>query len=294
MSVMVRPPETTRFAPSPTGFLHFGHAYAAWFAWQAARDSGGAFLLRQEDILLDRCRPEYAEATLEDLAWLGLHWDGPVEVQSRRLPLYQQALDRLIARGLAYPCFCSRAEILREIAQAGGAPHGPDGGPVYPGTCRGMGSAQRQARLAAGAPHAWRLNMAAAEAAAPKLRIVDGDETLACAPAEFGDVVLWRRDTPASYHLCVTYDDAAQGITLVTRAEDLRPAAHLHALLQHLLGWPTPRYRHHALLHGADGKRLSKRDGAVSLRALRAEGVRPEQVLAMARNMAGMHPAQVR
>ncbi len=294
MSVMVQPPETTRFAPSPTGFLHLGHAYAAWFAFRAARDSGGRFLLRQEDILLDRCRPEYAYATIEDLAWLGLRWDGSVLVQSKRLRLYQQALGRLIARGLAYPCFCSRADILREIGEAGGAPHGPDGGPVYPGTCRGMGSPQRQEKLASGAPHAWRLNMAAALAGAPRLQFVDGDHSLDCAPAGFGDAVLSRRDSPASYHLCVTHDDAAQGITLVTRAEDLRPAAHLHVLLQHLLGWPTPRYRHHALLHGADGKRLSKRDSSVSLRALRAQGLGPEQVLAMARNMAVLHPAQAR
>jgi glutamyl-Q tRNA(Asp) synthetase len=277
-----RPPETTRFAPSPTGYLHLGHAHAAWFAWRAARESGGFFLLRQEDILVDRCRPEYAQAALEDLAWLGLHWDGPVVVQSERLPLYQAALDQLIARDLAYPCFCSRGEILREIAAAGEAQHAPDGGPVYPGTCKGMSGRERQAKLAAAAPHAWRLDMQAALAHAPSLPFVDGDQTVVSAPAGFGDVVLWRRDTPASYHLCVTHDDTAQGVTLVTRAEDLGPATHLHVLLQHLFGWPTPRYAHHPLLHGADGKRLSKRDGAVSLRTLRAQGLDAQAVLALA------------
>ncbi len=280
--VMDARPHTTRFAPSPTGFLHLGHAYAAWFAWRLARDSGGRFLVRLEDIDPDRCRAAYAEAALDDLAWLGLSGAGEVLVQSARLPRYRAALHRLIESGLAYPCFCSRADIRREIAFAAGAPQDPDGAPVYPGTCRGMQAADRTARIAAGAPHAWRLNMPAALAHAPILTFMEGEQRLTAAPAAFGDVVLARRDAPASYHLCVTHDDAAQAITCVTRGEDLRPATHLHVLLQHLLGWPTPQYRHHRLLTDSAGRRLSKRDNAVSLRALRAQGMTPREVLALA------------
>lgn len=277
------PATVTRFAPSPTGLLHLGHAQSAWHGWHAARQAGGRFLLRLEDIDGTRCRPEFAAAIAEDLAWLGLHWDGPVRVQSRHLPDYRAVLERLGARGLLYPCFCTRAEIAREVAAAAAAPHGPDG-PPYPGTCRRLSAAERARRIAEGAPHALRLDMAAALAAVPGPLAYEelGRGEIHCDPALFGDVVLARKETPASYHLCVTHDDALQGVTLVTRGEDLRPATHLHRLLQALLGWPAPRYAHHPLLLGADGKRLSKRAGAPGIRALREAGHTPAQVLAMA------------
>ena len=263
----------TRFAPSPTGFLHQGHAVAARTAWQRARAAGGRFLLRIEDIDRERCRPAFADAILADLRWLGLDWDGPVLRQSERFALYCAALDGLAARRLVYPCFCSRAEIAREVARSTAAPHGPDGGALYPGTCRDLPPEVRVARLAAGAPHVLRLDMAAALAGAPALSFVDeGHGAVQARPAMFGDVVLGRRDAPASYHLCACFDDAAQGVTLVTRGEDLLEATHLHRLLQHLMGWTVPAYAHHPLLRGADGRRLSKREGAVPLRE-RKEGL---------------------
>jgi glutamyl-Q tRNA(Asp) synthetase len=275
----------TRFAPSPTGLLHLGHVHAAAIAWRAARQAGGTFLLRLEDIDPARCRPAFAAAILEDLAWLGLHHDGEVRVQSAHLHEYREALATLAERGLIYPCFCSRAAIAREIAGSAAAPHGPDGAPLYPGTCRALPAATRAARLAEGAPHAWRLDMRAALAGTTPRRFLEQGEHAGWAtanPAPFGDVVLARRDAPASYHFCVTHDDAAQGVTLVTRAEDLRPATHLHVLLQHLMGWPTPVYAHHRLLRGPDGARLAKRDGAASVRALRDAGHSAHEVLAMA------------
>jgi glutamyl-Q tRNA(Asp) synthetase len=274
---------TTRFAPSPTGLLHLGHAYSAFFAWSRARQAGGRFLLRLEDIDASRCRPEFAAAIAADLAWLGLDWDGPVRVQSAHWPAYRAALDRLAARGLLYPCFCTRAEILREVAAAGHAPHGPDG-PLYPGTCRRLSPAVRRARLAAGTPYALRLDMAAALAEAPpELSFHElGEGRLRCDPAQFGDAVLARKDLPGSYHLCVTHDDAAQGVTLVTRGADLKPATQLHRLLQALLGWPEPAYAHHPLLTDAAGRRLAKRDKAPTLRALREAGRTPAEVRALA------------
>lgn len=275
----------TRFAPSPTGALHLGHAYAAWVASSRAREAGGRFLLRLEDIDRERCRPAYAEAILDDLTWLGLRWDGEVVVQSGRLALYASALDGLRARGLLYPCFCSRADILREIAQSASAPHGPDGAPLYPGTCRSLGEAASRARMASGAPHAWRLDMARAMAGVPSLSYTDLTETpveIACAPGRFGDVVLARQDTGCGYHLCVTHDDASQGVTVVTRGEDLRHATDLHRLLQHLMGWPAPAYVHHRLVTDATGRRLAKRDRDVTIAALRAAGFAPADVLARA------------
>jgi glutamyl-Q tRNA(Asp) synthetase len=264
---------TTRFAPSPTGFLHLGHAHSALFGWRLAREAGGRFLLRIEDIDPGRCRPEFAEALQEDLAWLGLDWDGEVRVQSRHLPEYGQALDRLAAWGLLYPCFCTRAEIAREVAAAASAPHGPDG-PLYPGTCRRLTPEQRAERIARGEPHALRLDMARALALVPPgLSFCErGRGRLACDPARFGDAVLARKDAPCSYHLCVTYDDALQGVTLVTRGEDLLPATDLHRLLQSLMSWPEPDYAHHPLLTDTSGRRLAKRDRAATLRDLRASG----------------------
>ena len=274
-------PQTTRFAPSPTGYLHLGHALAAVTAWRRAREAGGRFLLRLEDIDTARCRPEFADAVLDDIAWLGLDWDGAVRVQSAHLAEYRAALAALTERGLLYPCFCTRTDIAREIAAAGAAPHGPDG-PLYPGTCRALSAGERAARMAAGTPYAWRLDMARALDAvtAPLAFEEEGEGLVACDPAQFGDVVLGRKGVPASYHLCVTHDDARQGVTLVTRAIDLKPATHLHRLVQALFGWPTPRYAHHRLLADACGRRLAKRDHAATLRDLRGRGASAAEILA--------------
>ena len=273
----------TRFAPSPTGFLHLGHAHSAVFAWRRAREAGGRFLLRIEDIDPGRCRPDFTAAILEDLAWLGLDWDGPVRVQSAHLPDYRAVLDALAARGLLYPCFCTRADIAREIAASAAAPHGPDG-PLYPGLCRRLSPEERAARIARGEPLALRLDMAAALGTldAPLTYHEEGEGRLRCDPAQFGDAVLARKDVPASYHLCVTHDDALQGVTLVTRGVDLKPATHLHRLLQHLMGWPEPDYAHHPLVTDAAGRRLAKRDRAATLRDLRAAGHGPAEVRALA------------
>jgi glutamyl-Q tRNA(Asp) synthetase len=277
----------TRFAPSPTGFLHLGHAHSALAGWRRARAAGGRFLLRIEDIDPLRCRPEFTAAIEEDLAWLGLYWDGPVRVQSAHLADYRGVLEALAARGLLYPCFCTRADIAREIAASAAAPHlapmGPDG-PLYPGTCRRLSRDERAARVAAGEPHALRLDMAAALQAVPAgLSFAEeGEGRIACDPARFGDVVLARKDIPASYHLCVTHDDALQGVTLVTRGEDLKPATDLHRLLQALLGWPAPAYAHHRLLTDGTGRRLAKRDRAETLRELRARGISPAEARALA------------
>lgn len=273
--------EVTRFAPSPTGRLHLGHALAALFAAREA-GPGGTFLVRIEDIDSGRCREAFVAGIFEDLRWLGLSWPEPVWRQSTRLSVYAGALGTLKARGLVYPCFCSRAEIARDIAASASAPQGPDG-PLYPGICRALPPAAAAARIAAGHPHAWRLNVAKALAEAPALFWRDRDAGFRTATPEiFGDVVLARRDTPTSYHLAVTIDDAAQGVTCVTRAADLAPATHLHRLLQHLLGLPTPEYRFHPLLADATGKRLAKRDNAPALADLRAVGVSCAEALAMA------------
>jgi glutamyl-Q tRNA(Asp) synthetase len=275
----------TRFAPSPTGHLHLGHVRSAIEGWRAARDAGGRFLLRLEDIDRNRCRHELAGAILEDLAWLGLDWDGPVRRQSEHFDDYSRALDRLAALGVLYPCFCTRREIQAEIARAGAAPHGEDG-PPYPGTCRGLSDAAVAAKRLAGFDYALRLDLARALALTSPLDWVEEGGDAAglrhADPAPLGDVVLARKDTPASYHLAVTVDDATQGVTLVTRGEDLAAATHIHRLLQALLGLPTPRYRHHALLTDATGRRLSKRDGALTVRAMRQNGMSPAEVIASA------------
>jgi glutamyl-Q tRNA(Asp) synthetase len=274
----------TRFAPSPTGYLHLGHALSALTAWRQARAAGGRFLLRLEDIDPGRCRSEFGVAIQQDLAWLGLDWDGPVRVQSRHLPEYRAALDALAARGLLYPCFCNRGDILAEVAASASAPHAPDGSPLYPGTCRRLSPAERAVRITAGERFALRLEMAHALAAVPGPLHFDeaGDGVIACDPARFGDVVLARKDAPASYHLCVTHDDALQGVTLVTRGVDLKPATDLHRLIQALMGWPAPHYAHHRLLTDASGRRLAKRNKAVTLRDLRAAGWSPEAVRRLA------------
>ena len=267
---------TTRFAPSPTGRLHLGHAFAALFAAQAARAAGGRFLLRLEDIDQARCRPAFADAILEDLAWLGLDWDGPVRRQSEHFADYRTALDLLAARALLYPCFCTRKDIKDEIARAGHAPHGPDGA-LYPGICRGLARPEAARRLAAGEPYALRLDMARAlDAVGAPLEFTDREAGRVIAdPAQFGDVVLARKDVPTSYHLSVTVDDARQDVTLVTRGRDLLAATHVHRLLQALLALPVPDYHHHRLLIDATGLRLAKRADAASLATLRAAGADP-------------------
>ena len=274
----------TRFAPSPTGYLHLGHAFSALFAWRHARDAGGRFLLRLEDIDPGRCRAEFAEAILHDLAWLGIDWDGAVRVQSHHLSAYRATLDRLAQRDLLYPCFCTRADIQRELQQSVAAPHAPDGTTPYPGTCRMLSRDARDRRIAAGERYALRLDMQRAiDGVRQPLSFSDATEgTVICQPQLFGDVVLARKDAPASYHLCVTHDDAEQGVTLVTRGVDLRPATHLHRLLQALMGWPEPRYAHHPLLTDASGRRLAKRDHAATLRDLRAQGRTPAEVRTLA------------
>ena len=279
-------PIVTRFAPSPTGLLHLGHAFAALAAEAPALAAGGRFLLRIEDIDRTRRRSEFEVALLEDLAWLGLAWEAPVRRQSEHFDDYRNALARLETVGLVYPCFCTRREIAAEIAAAASAPHlaslGPDG-PIYPGTCRGLAHSERAARIAAGVPYAWRLDTAEASRRAGKLSWIDRERGKQMArPEIFGDVVLARKDTPASYHLAVTVDDALQGITLVTRGEDLFAATHVHRLLQALLGLPTPAYSHHRLIVGPDGKRFAKRDKAMTLRSLRAAGRAPAEVRALA------------
>lgn len=267
----------TRFAPSPTGALHLGHAYSALFAWRAAQAAGGRFLLRIEDIDANRCRPAFEAALKEDLAWLGLSWEEPTRRQSDHMDTYRAALDRLDGLGVIYPCFCSRQEILAEIARAGGAPHGA--APLYPGTCRHLPDAVRAQRLAAGHEHALRLDVARALAITGPL--IWHDAELGAQPVRgdvLGDVVLARRDTPTSYHLSVTVDDHLQGVSLVTRGRDLLDSTHTHRLLQVLLGLDVPRWHHHPLLTNERGERLAKRDGAQSLAALRASGVSAAQI----------------
>jgi glutamyl-Q tRNA(Asp) synthetase len=272
----------TRFAPSPTGHLHLGHALSALTGWRAARAAGGRFLLRIEDIDAGRCRPDYEAAIFEDLAWLGLDWERPVRRQSEHLADYAGALERVREMGVLYPCFCTRREIAAEIAAAGRAPHGADG-PVYPGTCRSLSPAGRRARIAAGDAYGLRLDAGRAhDLVGPLSWQEQGQGAVAVEPQLLGDVVLARKDAPASYHLAVTLDDHVQGVTLVTRGRDLFSATHVHRLLQALLGLAAPVYHHHVLLTNAAGERLAKRDAAASLRSLRAAGATPAAVRAMA------------
>jgi len=272
----------TRFAPSPTGHLHLGHAHSALFGWMAAHRGGGRFLLRIEDIDPNRCRPEFERDLIEDLAWLGLSWDGTMRRQSDHLDDYRAALARLAGMGVVYPCFCTRKDIAAEIARAGAAPHGPDG-PLYPGTCRHLSEDVRAERIAAGDAWAMRLDVGKAMRLTGPLRWHDRVRGWRDATPELlGDVVLARKDTPTSYHLSVTLDDHLQGVTLVTRGEDLFFATHTHRLLQALFGFEPPDHHHHGLLRTASGERLAKRDRAQSLRSLRAEGVSAAAVRAMA------------
>jgi glutamyl-Q tRNA(Asp) synthetase len=260
----------TRFAPSPTGCLHLGHAYSAWMG----RRRADSWRLRLEDIDTTRCKAEFAQSIQEDLAWLGLAWDGEVRVQSSHFSDYAKVLESLQARGLLYPCFCTRAE----IARAQSAPHAAEG--LYPGICRELSSRERTRRMTSGEPYALRLDTERAYRESGTLRFFD--ETvgwITAQPQRFGDVVLARKDIPTSYHLCVVHDDAFQQITHVIRGEDLLEATHIQVLLQALLGYESPIYIHHKLFRGTDGKRLAKRDKAMTLRALRDAGRQPADIL---------------
>ena len=268
----------TRFAPSPTGRLHVGHGWSALQAFDLARGAGGRFLLRIEDTDVTRCRPAFTDGICEDLRWLGIDWDGMM-IQSARLADYDAALERLKAMGLAYPCFCSRGDIAREVAASLHAPHGADG-PLYPGTCRHLAADERAARIARGEPHSWRLDMGAALARTGPLVWRDelaGDVPVD--PMQLGDLILKGKDRPASYHLAVVVDDAAQGVTHVVRGRDVFASTHAHRTLQALLGLPTPLYRHHGLIVDAAGQRLAKRAAGLALADLRAQG-RDGRVLA--------------
>ncbi|HEX9159650.1 MAG TPA: tRNA glutamyl-Q(34) synthetase GluQRS [Rhizomicrobium sp.] len=275
----------TRFAPSPTGYLHFGHAFAAMTAHDAAQ--GGRFLLRIEDLDVSRCREVFVEGIVDDLRWLGLDWEGPVLRQSARAGVYRSTLDELDRLGLIYPCFCTRAAVAAEIARSAEAPHGPDG-PFYPGTCRLLSAADRLLRENAGAEFALRLDSAKAAERVGELSFHEARgypyttyDRVSVNPVRFGDIVLARKDTPASYHMAVVIDDAEQGVTLVTRGRDLLSSTHVHRVLQSLLGLPAPKYAHHRLILDSDGRKMSKRDGAQSLRALRTAGAKPADIAAM-------------
>jgi glutamyl-Q tRNA(Asp) synthetase len=272
-------PLVTRFAPSPTGELHLGSAYSAWEGWHRARKAGGRFLLRIEDIDIRRCRREHERAILEDLRWLGFAWDGELRRQSEHFADYGKVLDQLDQRGVIYPCFCSRAEIEREVAASANAPHGPDG-PLYPGTCRHLSVPERRERIAAGQELCMRLDAErAARQAGPYHFCDEIHGRIEGQPLLLGDFVIARKDTPTSYHLSVTVDDHLQGVTLVTRGEDVLPSTHVHVLLQRLLGYETPQYAHHKLLRDASGRRFAKRDRDLTIRAMRERGMTPKQVI---------------
>lgn len=279
-------PPVFRFAPSPNGYLHLGHALSALLNAQAAGAAGGRLLLRIEDIDTTRCRPEYEAAIYEDLAWLGVTFEQPVRRQSEHFADYGAALEQLDAMGLTYPSFESRAEIAALVAareQQARWPRDPDGAPLYPGTAKAMPADERARRIAAGESYALRLDMAKALAAlsAPLTWRETGDADtgmIAADPSAWGDVILARKDTPASYHLAVVVDDALQGVSDIVRGLDLFHATGLHRLLQTLLGLPAPRYRHHRLILDADGRKLSKSTAATALRQLRAQGLTPSDI----------------
>lgn len=281
-------PPVFRFAPSPNGYLHLGHAYSALLNAELAARSGGRFLLRIEDIDTIRCRPDLVEACFEDIAWLGLAWEQPVLRQSTRFPAYRRVAEALTAEGLAYPCFCSRGDIVRATGPM--AARDPDGATLYPGTCRALAAGQRAARIAAGQPHALRLDMAAMLArlsgrdlgwqeAAPDA--LDRPVPIPADPSAWGDCILIRKEIPASYHLAVVLDDALQGVTHVVRGRDLFAATAVHRVLQSWLGLPVPVYCHHPLIEGPDGRKLSKSLASKPLRSWRAEGADPAEIRAM-------------
>jgi glutamyl-Q tRNA(Asp) synthetase len=282
------PPPVFRFAPSPNGYLHLGHAFSALLNFDLARQSGGELLLRIEDIDPSRCRTEFEQAIYQDLGWLGLVWAHQVRRQSAHLADYRQALAKLIALGLVYPAFESRTEIARLIAQREAEapwPRDPDRAPLYPGTARELPQGERERLFRSGAPYALRLDMAAACARVGELTWSERGEgpqgetgTVAARPEVWGDVVVARKETPTSYHLAVVVDDALQGVTDVVRGQDLFWSTSMHRLLQQLLGLPPPVYRHHRLIRNAAGEKLSKSTAATGLRELRADGVTPAEI----------------
>src|SRR6266478_3189378 len=277
-------PPVFRFAPSPNGYLHLGHAFSALLNFDLARQAGGRLLLRIEDIDLTRCKPEFETAIYEDLAWLGIAWEEPVRRQSEHLAEYREALEKLSAQNLVFPSFETRAEIARLVAQRGEAwPHDPDGAPLYPGAAKSLSAGERRRLAGQGAPYAMRLDMAAACARAGDLFWAEHGEgpdgeagAVAARPEAWGEVVLARKETPTSYHLSVVVDDALQGVTEVVRGEDLLWSTSVHRLLQQLLGLPRPAYRHHRLILDGEGRKLSKSTQATGLRELRAAGATPE------------------
>jgi glutamyl-Q tRNA(Asp) synthetase len=275
-------PLVTRFAPSPSGFLHVGHAYSALFGFEAARMSGGRFLLRIEDIDKQRCRAEFERSILDDLNWLGLPWHGSPMRQSDGFERYVSALDHLRAIGVVYPCFCTRKQIRAEVEQSGRAPHGPNADLIYPGICREIEARESSRRIAHGEPYAWRLDVARGLALTGPLTWYDCRAGwIEARPEALGDPILARKDTPTSYHLAVVVDDHLQGVNLVTRGEDLFQATHIHRLLQALLEITPPRYYHHNLVADSRGERLAKRNRAVTLRHLRDIGRTPADIWKM-------------
>jgi glutamyl-Q tRNA(Asp) synthetase len=284
----VMPPPVFRFAPSPNGYLHLGHAYSALLNFDLARRSGGRFLLRIEDIDVTRCRPEFEAAIYEDLVWLGIAWEPPARRQSEHFSDYREAVDKLVAQGLVYPSFESRAEIAKLVARreaSGPWPRDPDGAPLYPGAAKWLAPEARAWLLESGAPYALRLDMAAACARAGDLvwtECGDGPDgetgAVAARPEAWGDIVLARKETPTSYHLSVVIDDALQGVTEVVRGQDLFWSTSVHRLLQELLGLPQPAYRHHRLILDREGRKLSKSTAATGLRELRAAGATPAEI----------------
>jgi glutamyl-Q tRNA(Asp) synthetase len=282
------PPPVFRFAPSPNGYLHLGHAYSALLNFDSARQTGGRFLLRIEDIDAVRCKPEFERAIYEDLAWLGIAWEEPVRRQSRHLSDYRDAVEKLMVRGLVYPSFESRAEIARLVAQHeanGPWPRDPDGAPLYPGAAKLLSPDRRAELIESGMPYALRLDMTAACAQAGELAWIErgaGPEgeagAITARPEAWGDVILARKETPTSYHLSVVIDDALQGVTDVVRGQDLFWSTSVHRLLQQLLGLPAPVYQHHRLILDAAGQKLSKSTDATGLRELRAAGAMPADI----------------
>jgi len=279
-----------RFAPSPNGYLHLGHALSALIDFEMARAMNGRFLLRMEDIDGTRCRPEFEQAITEDLAWLGIAWETPVRRQSEHLDAYGEALRTL--GDLVYPSFESRAEIARLVAERDAKapwPRDPDGAPLYPGQAKKLSADDRQARIAAGEPYALRLDMNAAVERTGSLTWAeigehpkDAHETLMAQPEAWGDVILARKEVPTSYHLSVVLDDALQGVTHVVRGQDLQAATSVHRVLQELLGLPAPHYHHHRLVRDADGRKLSKSNQSTALRELRRQGATPDTIRQMA------------
>lgn len=280
----------TRFAPSPTGYLHLGHAFSILNGWYHVQRTLGRYLLRFEDIDQERCRPEFYEAIQEDLKWLGVEWETPIRFQSHHFLEYENLLTVLKERGLLYPCFCSRKQIEAEWRDSLQAPHhAPDGSVIYPGTCKNMTVSEQQERLAAGYSHVWRLDMKAAleqinHPKTPLTWMEEGQGRQLCYPEAFGDVILARKDVLASYHLCVTYDDAFSAVDWITRGEDLRSVTSVHRVLQCLMKWPEPVYAHHILLKDETGQKFSKRHQSQTLRSLRDNGLTLKEIKAQITN----------